>query len=203
GQTRAETRGQGDTGDARSHYFSVKVFGLQAFGPVAVHGAAGWMRVAGKGQDLTGGRHVRADVFTADLGAMATFKAGCAAVTPYAQAQVTLVSPENFTGGRPDDTTAVQWPVGVRAAAELEAGGWKLSPMLDAAVVMNRGSRAMGWKKDGAEHSTRIAERTVMRGKAGITATSGKGALGLTYTYARGTHGSYAHAVTASGVYTF
>ena len=185
-------------------FWGVSAFGQQSFGAMSIFGSVGWMYVTGDVDSAGASDDMDGNIWTADVGVKGLARFGALSIVPYAKAEMTYLAPENYQGGEPDNLRLYQFPVGVNAAWDLEAGGWTITPSLDLAVVAAAGDTDATGKMNGLRYKTAFYNDGMFyRAGIGIAARAEHAVFGLNYRYLDGEDGYKMHTFGLRAEYVF
>ena len=205
GRTDVKTRRTTLELEGDSDFYGVKFYAEQAIGLLRINAAMGWMHQHGHAQRAPGSSScaVRSDIWSLDLGVATDLVIGNTLITPYLQAQTTLLDPNDWRGGQADHATFYSFPVGVNIRSLFAVGNYTVMPMMDLSVTTNTGDTQARWSANQQSTTTRFISDTVSRASLGLDIKGDKGSCGLTYLYADGDGQDREHAILLRSSYTF
>ena len=151
--------------------WGLHLYGAYRADAFALKGTAGWLRGTTEAE-----KDLDADVWHAGLRAEYGVPAGAMTVTPFMGARVMSGSFDGL-----ESQTVFSIPLGAKLSGTIEAGGWTLTPALEAAYV-----RSMG---DTEAEDVRFLPKDTLRGSIGLKAGKGLWTGELSYVGATGSNG--------------
>ena len=151
--------------------WGLHLYGAYRADDFALKGTAGWLRGTTEAE-----KDLDADVWHAGLRAEYGVPAGAMTVTPFMGARVMSGSFDGL-----ESQTVFSIPLGAKLSGTIEAGGWILTPGLEAAYV-----RSMG---DTESEDVRFLPKDALRGSIGLKAGKGLWTGELSYVGATGSNG--------------
>ena len=150
--------------------WGLHLYGAYRADAFALKGSAGWLTATTEAE-----KDLDADVWHAGLRAEYGVPAGGMTVTPFLGARVMSGSFDGL-----DSQTAFSVPLGAKLSGTIEAAGWTLTPMLEAAYV-----RSIG---DTEAEDIRFLPKDAVRGSVGLKAEKGMWTGELAYAGATGSN---------------
>ena len=135
--------------------YAVNLYGAYQADAFALKGSAGWLSATTEAE-----KDLDADVWHAGLRAEYGIPVAGMTVSPFMGARVMSGSFEGL-----ESQTVFSIPLGAKLSGTLEAGGWRVKPLLEAAYV-----RSFGDTDDG---DARFLAKNVLRGSIGLKAEKG------------------------------
>lgn len=151
--------------------YALNFYGAYRADAFALKATAGWLRGTTEAE-----KDLDADVWHAGLHAEYGVPAGAMTVTPFMGARILSGSFDDL-----DSQTVFSIPMGAKLSGTIEAGGWTLTPALEAAYV-----RSMG---DTEAEDVRFLPKDTLRGSIGLKAGKGMWTGELSYVGATGSNG--------------
>ncbi len=204
GHSDTDTRRADYSLDGEAHYYGISIFGLLEAGPINLTGSAGYVRLSGNSDYVTGGSTgIKGNIWKGSLGLNIPFEVATISMMGYAAAEGTHITPHNYAGGEPDNALIWQFPIGLKASRDFQIGSWTLRPAADLAVVPVAGDDSQTTLINGSLRKTRIAPDALYRAAFGLTLKDEKGEITGEYRYEAGDGGLSAHSGLISGRYIF
>lgn len=150
--------------------WGLHLYGAYRADAFALKGSAGWLTATTEAE-----KDLDADVWHAGLRAEYGVPAGGMMVTPFLGARVMSGSFDGL-----DSQTAFSVPLGAKLSGTIEAAGWTLTPVLEAAYV-----RSIG---DTEAEDIRFLPKDAVRGSVGLKAEKGMWSGELAYAGATGSN---------------
>ena len=218
----ALTVGTGDGGsksaaidvDNDADFFGLSVYGSHRIGNCNGMIDIGWMHtksdLSATAFGMSIGDEVKADAFTIGLGAEHLMKFGSVNVVPHVGIRWTRLDVDGYEGAfkTDDDTMNVfTLPIGVAFSGNLNAGGWKLAPMVDLAVVPSFGDdkaeSKVYWQGVSETVKTQVVDDAPFQASLGINAQNGNWTIGASYDLGVGGDDRLDNAFTLRARYAF
>lgn len=150
--------------------WGLHLYGAYRADAFALKGTAGWLRGTTEAE-----KDLDADVWHAGLRAEYGVPTGAMTITPFMGARVMSGSFDDL-----DSQTVFSIPMGAKLSGTIEAAGWTLTPMLEAAYV-----RSIG---DTEAEDIRFLPKDAVRGSVGLKAEKGMWTGELAYAGATGSN---------------
>lgn len=200
-----DTRGRDRNLDSEADYYGLTLFASYIpTDTLHLNARAGWMHLRGNSDLPAGGEtSVSGDVWNASVGLSSNISLGEITLTPYADAQASLIIPENFRGGEPDNALLWQFPVGLKIGARYRLSSFTVEPSLDLSLVARAGDKKVTTRINNAFESTRYTESVIYRSALSVKIAGEHAGLLLRYRYSAGEHGRDNHTFTVDGNYLF
>lgn len=218
----ALTVGTGDGGskdaaidvDNDADFFGLSVYGSHRIGNCNGMIDIGWMHtksdLSATAFGMSIGDEVKADAFTIGLGAEHLMKFGSVNVVPHVGIRWTRLDVDGYEGAfkTDDDTMNIfTLPIGVAFSGNLNAGGWKLAPMVDLAVVPSFGDdeaeSKVRWQGVSETVKTQVVDDAPFQASLGINAQNGNWTIGASYDLGVGGDDRLDNAFTVRARYAF
>lgn len=218
----ALTVGTGDGGsksaaidvDNDADFVGLSVYGSHRIGNCNGMIDIGWMHtksdLSATAFGMSIGDEVKADAFTIGLGAEHLMKFGSVNVVPHVGIRWTRVDVDGYEGAfkTDDDTMNIfTLPIGVAFSGNLNAGGWKLAPMVDLAVVPSFGDdeaeSKVRWQGVSETVKTQVVDDAPFQASLGINAQNGNWTIGASYDLGVGGDDRLDNAFTVRARYAF
>lgn len=218
----ALTVGTGDGGskdaaidvDNDADFFGLSVYGSHRIGNCNGMIDIGWMHtksdLSATAFGMSIGDEVKADAFTIGLGAEHLMKFGSVNVVPHVGIRWTRLDVDGYEGAfkTDDDTMNIfTLPIGVAFSGNLNAGGWKLAPMVDLAVVPSFGDdeaeSKVYWQGVSETVKTQVVDDAPFQASLGINAQNGNWTIGASYDLGVGGDDRLDNAFTVRARYAF
>ena len=218
----ALTVGTGDGGsksaaidvDNDADFFGLSVYGSHRIGNCNGMIDIGWMHtksdLSATAFGMSIGDEVKADAFTIGLGAEHLMKFGSVNVVPHVGIRWTRLDVDGYEGAfkTEDDTMNIfTLPIGVAFSGNLNAGGWKLAPMVDLAVVPSFGDdeaeSKVYWQGVSETVKTQVVDDAPFQASLGINAQNGNWTIGASYDLGVGGDDRLDNAFTVRARYAF
>lgn len=196
----ALTVGTGDGGskdaaidvDNDADFFGLSVYGSHRIGNCNGMIDIGWMHtksdLSATAFGMSIGDEVKADAFTIGFGAEHLMKFGTVNVVPHVGIRWTRLDVDGYEGAfkTDDDTMNIfTLPIGVAFSGNLNAGAWKLAPMVDLAVVPSFGDdeaeSKVYWQGISETVKTQVVDDAPFQASLGINAQNGNWTIGASY----------------------
>lgn len=213
------------TGDGGSKDAAIDVdndadfFGLSVYGSHRISNCngmidIGWMHtksdLSATAFGMSIGDEVKADAFTIGFGAEHLMKFGSVNVVPHVGIRWTRLDVDGYEGAfkTEDDTMNIfTLPIGVAFSGNLNAGGWKLAPMVDLAVVPSFGDdeaeSKVRWQGVSETVKTQVVDDAPFQASLGINAQNGNWTIGASYDLGVGGDDRLDNAFTVRARYAF
>ena len=154
--------------------WGLHLYGVYQADAFALKGTAGWLCGTTEAP-----KDLDADVWHAGLRAEYAVPMGAMTVTPFTGARVMSGSFDDL-----DSQTVFSIPLGAKLSGEINAGGWKIMPAIEAAYV-----RSMGDTSDEtADADLRFLPKDALRGSIGLKAEKDMWSAELSYVGATGSN---------------
>lgn len=192
--------------ESEGDFFSIQVFGQQAFGNFAISANGGWMHSHGEGRVEQDSTIIHSNTWTADIAAKVRFDLAGFQFVPYVKVETTYIdTTENNSGTRIDDILLHRFPVGFNVSRSFEAGAWHLRPSLDLAVIRTAGDTEIDVDYQGVKTTGVVwtDEHTLWRSQLGLRAAYENFRLGLNYEYIGAKDGRADHTLDLQAEYVF
>lgn len=218
----ALTVGTGDGGskdaaidvDNDADFFGLSVYGSHRIGNCNGMIDIGWMHtksdLSATAFGMSIGDEVKADAFTIGLGAEHLMKFGSVNVVPHVGIRWTRLDVDGYEGAfkTDDDTMNIfTLPIGVAFSGNLNAGDWKLAPMVDLAVVPSFGDdeaeSKVRWQGVSETVKTQVVDDAPFQASLGINAQNGNWTIGASYDLGVGGDDRLDNAFTVRARYAF
>lgn len=218
----ALTVGTGDGGskdaaidvDNDADFFGLSVYGSHRIGNCNGMIDIGWMHtksdLSATAFGMSIGDEVKADAFTIGFGAEHLMKFGTVNVVPHVGIRWTRLDVDGYEGAfkTADDTMNIfTLPIGVAFSGNLNAGGWKLAPMVDLAVVPSFGDdeaeSKVYWQGVSETVKTQVVDDAPFQASLGINAQNGNWTIGASYDLGVGGDDRLDNAFTVRARYAF
>lgn len=218
----ALTVGTGDGGskdaaidvDNDVDFFGLSVYGSHRIGNCNGMIDIGWMHtksdLSATAFGMSIGDEVKADAFTIGLGAEHLMKFGSVNVVPHVGIRWTRLDVDGYEGAfkTDDDTMNIfTLPIGVAFSGNLNAGGWRLAPMVDLAVVPSFGDdeaeSKVYWQGVSETVKTQVVDDAPFQASLGINAQNGNWTIGASYDLGVGGDDRLDNAFTLRARYAF
>lgn len=218
----ALTVGTGDGGsksaaidvDNDADFVGLSVYGSHRIGNCNGMIDIGWMHtksdLSATAFGMSIGDEVKADAFTIGLGAEHLMKFGSVNVVPHVGIRWTRLDVDGYEGAfkTDDDTMNIfTLPIGVAFSDNLNAGGWKLAPMVDLAVVPSFGDdeaeSKVRWQGVSETVKTQVVDDAPFQASLGINAQNGNWTIGASYDLGVGGDDRLDNAFTVRARYAF
>lgn len=218
----ALTVGTGDGGskdaaidvDNDADFFGLSVYGSHRIGNCNGMIDIGWMHtksdLSATAFGMSIGDEVKADAFTIGLGAEHLMKFGSVNVVPHVGIRWTRLDVDGYEGAfkTDDDTMNIfTLPIGVAFSGNLNAGGWKLAPMVDLAVVPSFGDdeaeSKVRWQGVSETVKSQVVDDAPFQASLGINAQNGNWTIGASYDLGVGGDDRLDNAFTVRARYAF
>lgn len=218
----ALTVGTGDGGskdaaidvDNDADFFGLSVYGSHRIGNCNGMIDIGWMHtksdLSATAFGMSIGDEVKADAFTIGFGAEHLMKFGSVNVVPHVGIRWTRLDVDGYEGAfkTEDDTMNIfTLPIGVAFSGNLNAGGWKLAPMVDLAVVPSFGDdeaeSKVRWQGVSETVKTQVVDDAPFQASLGINAQNGNWTIGASYDLGVGGDDRLDNAFTVRARYAF
>ena len=218
----ALTVGTGDGGskdaaidvDNDADFFGLSVYGSHRIGNCNGMIDIGWMHtksdLSATAFGMSIGDEVKADAFTIGFGAEHLMKFGSVNVVPHVGIRWTRLDVDGYEGAfkTDDDTMNIfTLPIGVAFSGNLNAGGWKLAPMVDLAVVPSFGDdeaeSKVRWQGVSETVKTQVVDDAPFQASLGINAQNGNWTIGASYDLGVGGDDRLDNAFTVRARYAF
>ena len=218
----ALTVGTGDGGskdaaidvDNDADFVGLSVYGSHRIGNCNGMIDIGWMHtksdLSATAFGMSIGDEVKADAFTIGLGAEHLMKFGSVNVVPHVGIRWTRLDVDGYEGAfkTEDDTMNIfTLPIGVAFSGNLNAGGWKLAPMVDLAVVPSFGDdeaeSKVYWQGVSETVKTQVVDDAPFQASLGINAQNGNWTIGASYDLGVGGDDRLDNAFTVRARYAF
>lgn len=218
----ALTVGTGDGGskdaaidvDNDADFFGLSVYGSHRIGNCNGMIDIGWMHtksdLSATAFGMSIGDEVKADAFTIGFGAEHLMKFGSVNVVPHVGIRWTRLDVDGYEGAfkTEDDTMNIfTLPIGVAFSGNLNAGGWKLAPMVDLAVVPSFGDdeaeSKVRWQGVSETVKTLVVDDAPFQASLGINAQNGNWTIGASYDLGVGGDDRLDNAFTVRARYAF
>ena len=218
----ALTVGMGDGGskdaaidvDNDADFFGLSVYGSHRIGNCNGMIDIGWMHtksdLSATAFGMSIGDEVKADAFTIGLGAEHLMKFGSVNVVPHVGIRWTRLDVDGYEGAfkTDDDTMNIfTLPIGVAFSGNLNAGGWKLAPMVDLAVVPSFGDdeaeSKVRWQGVSETVKSQVVDDAPFQASLGINAQNGNWTIGASYDLGVGGDDRLDNAFTVRARYAF
>lgn len=218
----ALTVGTGDGGskdaaidvDNDADFFGLSVYGSHRIGNCNGMIDIGWMHtksdLSATAFGMSIGDEVKADAFTIGFGAEHLMKFGTVNVVPHVGIRWTRLDVDGYEGAfkTEDDTMNIfTLPIGVAFSGNLNAGGWKLAPMVDLAVVPSFGDdeaeSKVYWQGVSETVKTQVVDDAPFQASLGINAQNGNWTIGASYDLGVGGDDRLDNAFTVRARYAF
>lgn len=218
----ALTVGTGDGGskdaaidvDNDADFFDLSVYGSHRIGNCNGMIDIGWMHtksdLSATAFGMSIGDEVKADAFTIGFGAEHLMKFGSVNVVPHVGIRWTRLDVDGYEGAfkTDDDTMNIfTLPIGVAFSGNLNAGGWKLAPMVDLAVVPSFGDdeaeSKVRWQGVSETVKTQVVDDAPFQASLGINAQNGNWTIGASYDLGVGGDDRLDNAFTVRARYAF
>lgn len=218
----ALTVGTGDGGskdaaidvDNDADFFGLSVYGSHRIGNCNGMIDIGWMHtksdLSATAFGMSIGDEVKADAFTIGFGAEHLMKFGSVNVVPHVGIRWTRLDVDGYEGAfkTDDDTMNIfTLPIGVAFSSNLNAGGWKLAPMVDLAVVPSFGDdeaeSKVRWQGVSETVKTQVVDDAPFQASLGINAQNGNWTIGASYDLGVGGDDRLDNAFTVRARYAF
>lgn len=218
----ALTVGTGDGGsksaaidvDNDADFVGLSVYGSHRIGNCNGMIDIGWMHtksdLSSTAFGMSIGDEVKADAFTIGLGAGHLMKFGSVNVVPHVGIRWTRLDVDGYEGAfkTDDDTMNIfTMPIGVAFSGNLNAGGWKLAPMVDLAVVPSFGDdeaeSKVYWQGVSETVKTQVVDDAPFQASLGINAQNGNWTIGASYDLGVGGDDRLDNAFTVRARYAF
>lgn len=218
----ALTVGTGDGGsksaaidvDNDADFVGLSVYGSHRIGNCNGMIDIGWMHtksdLSATAFGMSIGDEVKADAFTIGLGAEHLMKFGSVNVVPHVGIRWTRLDVDGYEGAfkTDDDTMNIfTLPIGVAFSGNLNAGGWKLAPMVDLAVVPSFGDdeaeSKVRWQGVSETVKTQVVDDAPFQASLGINAQNGNWTIGASYDLGVGGDDRLDNAFTVRARYAF
>lgn len=218
----ALTVGTGDGGskdaaidvDNDADFFGLSVYGSHRIGNCNGMIDIGWMHtksdLSATAFGMSIGDEVKADAFTIGFGAEHLMKFGTVNVVPHVGIRWTRLDVDGYEGAfkTADDTMNIfTLPIGVAFSGNLNAGGWKLAPMVDLAVVPSFGDdeaeSKVYWQGVSETVKTQVVDDAPFQALLGINAQNGNWTIGASYDLGVGGDDRLDNAFTVRARYAF
>lgn len=218
----ALTVGTGDGGskdaaidvDNDADFFGLSVYGSHRIGNCNGMIDIGWMHtksdLSATAFSMSIGDEVKADAFTIGFGAEHLMKFGSVNVVPHVGIRWTRLDVDGYEGAfkTEDDTMNIfTLPIGVAFSGNLNAGGWKLAPMVDLAVVPSFGDdeaeSKVRWQGVSETVKTQVVDDAPFQASLGINAQNGNWTIGASYDLGVGGDDRLDNAFTVRARYAF
>lgn len=218
----ALTVGTGDGGskdaaidvDNDADFFGLSVYGSHRIGNCNGMIDIGWMHtksdLSATAFSMSIGDEVKADAFTIGFGAEHLMKFGTVNVVPHVGIRWTRLDVDGYEGAfkTEDDTMNIfTLPIGVAFSGNLNAGGWKLAPMVDLAVVPSFGDdeaeSKVYWQGVSETVKTQVVDDAPFQASLGINAQNGNWTIGASYDLGVGGDDRLDNAFTVRARYAF
>lgn len=218
----ALTVGTGDGGskdaaidvDNDADFFGLSVYGSHRIGNCNGMIDIGWMHtksdLSATAFGMSIGDEVKADAFTIGFGAEHLMKFGSVNVVPHVGIRWTRLDVDGYEGAfkTEDDTMNIfTLPIGVAFSGNLNAGAWKLAPMVDLAVVPSFGDdeaeSKVSWQGISETVKTQVVDDAPFQASLGINAQNGNWTIGASYDLGVGGDDRLDNAFTVRARYAF
>lgn len=218
----ALTVGTGDGGskdaaidvDNDADFFGLSVYGSHRIGNCNGMIDIGWMHtksdLSATAFGMSIGDEVKADAFTIGFGAEHLMKFGTVNVVPHVGIRWTRLDVDGYEGAfkTEDDTMNIfTLPIGVAFSGNLNAGAWKLAPMVDLAVVPSFGDdeaeSKVRWQGISETVKTQVVDDAPFQASLGINAQNGNWTIGASYDLGVGGDDRLDNAFTVRARYAF
>lgn len=218
----ALTVGTGDGGsksaaidvDNDADFVGLSVYGSHRIGNCNGMIDIGWMHtksdLSATAFGMSIGDEVKADAFTIGLSAEHLMKFGSVNVVPHVGIRWTRLDVDGYEGAfkTDDDTMNIfTLPIGVAFSGNLNAGGWKLAPMVDLAVVPSFGDdeaeSKVRWQGVSETVKTQVVDDAPFQASLGINAQNGNWTIGASYDLGVGGDDRLDNAFTVRARYAF
>ena len=218
----ALTVGTGDGGskaaaidvDNDADFFGLSIYGSHRIGNCNGMIDIGWMHtksdLSATAFGMSIGDEVKADAFTIGFGAEHLMKFGTVNVVPHVGIRWTRLDVDGYEGAfkTEDDTMNIfTLPIGVALSGNLNAGGWKLAPMVDLAVVPSFGDdeaeSKVRWQGVSETVKTQVVDDAPFQASLGINAQNGNWTIGASYDLGVGGDDRLDNAFTVRARYAF
>lgn len=218
----ALTVGTGDGGskdaaidvDNDADFVGLSVYGSHRIGNCNGMIDIGWMHtksdLSATAFGMSIGDEVKADAFTIGFGAEHLMKFGSVNVVPHVGIRWTRLDVDGYEGAfkTEDDTMNIfTLPIGVAFSGNLNAGGWKLAPMVDLAVVPSFGDdeaeSKVRWQGVSETVKTQVVDDAPFQASLGINAQNGNWTIGASYDLGVGGDDRLDNAFTVRARYAF
>ena len=218
----ALTVGTGDGGskdaaidvDNDADFFGLSVYGSHRIGNCNGMIDIGWMHtksdLSATAFGMSIGDEVKADAFTIGFGAEHLMKFGSVNVVPHVGIRWTRLDVDGYEGAfkTDDDTMNIfTLPIGVAFSGNLNAGGWKLAPMVDLSVVPSFGDdeaeSKVRWQGVSETVKTQVVDDAPFQASLGINAQNGNWTIGASYDLGVGGDDRLDNAFTVRARYAF
>ena len=187
-----ETEGAAFDVDNDADFIGLSVYGSHRIGDFNGKVDIGWMHTK---SDLSAtafgvkvGDEVKADAWSVGLGGEYLFEVGAFNVVPHVGIRWTRLDVDGYEGAfRTDDDTmdVFTLPIGVAFSGNFNAGGWKLAPKVDLAVVPSFGddeaTSRVRWGNVSETVKTQVVDDAPFQATLGISAQNGSWTIGAAY----------------------
>ncbi len=218
----ALTVGTGDGGskgaafdiDNDADFVGLSVYGSHRLGDFNGKIDIGWMHTTSDLSATAFGMklddEVKADAWTVGIGGEYLFEMGAVNIVPHVGIRWTRLNVDGYEGAfRTDDDTMNIFtaPIGVAFSGNIDAGSWKLAPVVDLAVVPSFGddeaTSKVRWSSVKETIKTQVVDDAPFQASLGIDAQNGNWTIGASYDLGVGGDDRLDNAFTLRACYVF
>ena len=218
----ALTVGTGDGGskgaafdiDNDADFVGLSVYGSHRLGDFNGKIDIGWMHTTSDLSATAFGMklddEVKADAWTVGIGGEYLFEMGAVNIVPHVGIRWTRLNVDGYEGAfRTDDDTMNIFtaPIGVAFSGNIDAGSWKLAPVVDLAVVPSFGddeaTSKVRWGSVKETIKTQVVDDAPFQASLGIDAQNGNWTIGASYDLGVGGDERLDNAFTLRALYAF
>ena len=218
----ALTVGTGDGGskgaafdiDNDADFVGLSVYGSHRLGDFNGKIDIGWMHTTSDLSATAFGMklddEVKADAWTVGIGGEYLFEMGAVNIVPHVGIRWTRLNVDGYEGAfRTDDDTMNIFtaPIGVAFSGNIDAGSWKLAPVVDLAVVPSFGddeaTSKVRWGSVKETIKTQVVDDAPFQASLGIDAQNGNWTISASYDLGVGGDDRLDNAFTLRACYVF
>ena len=218
----ALTVGTGDGGskdaaldvDNDADFVGLSVYGSHRLGDFNGKVDIGWMHTKSDLSATAFGMklddEVSADAWTVGIGGEYLFEVGSINVVPHAGIRWTRLDVDGYTGAfkTDDDTMDIfTLPIGVAFSGNINAGSWKVAPMVDLSIVPSFGdddaTSKIRWQGLTETIKTKVVDDAPFQASLGVNAQNGNWTIGASYDLGIGGDDRLDNALTIRARYAF